>query len=441
MTTGDPYGHLWRYALPLLLGNWLQLAYNAVDSIIAGRFIGQNALAAEGIAAPMMNLVILAISGMCIGSGVLMSEHFGARNYERLKKTMSTMLLFGAIVCLIVAGGGFLFAPQILRLLEVPEEIFSITVIYLRITFLGAPFTFFYNAIAAGMKSVGDSKTPLKFLMFSALLNAALDLIFLGLLGFGIVCSAVTTVIAEAVSAILAAYYMATREKALSPFGSKWRIDPDILANILRYGLPSALQQTIQPVCKVLIQGQVNALGVSSIAAFNAVTRVDDFACIPEQGIGASISTFVAQNRGAGKKERLRPGFRAGIVLGLMYYVIICGVARLFRGPIVSMFVTGAGAEEVIRLGSEYLGIMAFFYLWPALTNGVQGFFRGMGKMFTTVIFTFVQASIRTVSTMILAPRMGITGIAWSCMIGWSIMLFGEGIYYFYTCNKLKLSR
>lgn len=124
-----------------------------------------------------------------------------------------------------------------------------------------------------------------------------------------------------------------------------------------------------------------------------------------------------------------------------MYYVVICGVARLFRRPIVSMFVTGAGAEEVIRLGSEYLGIMAFFYLWPALTNGVQGFFRGMGKMFTTVIFTFVQASIRTVSTMILAPRMGITGIAYSCMIGWSVMLLFEGMYYFYTCRKMELPR
>ena len=214
MTSGEPYGHLWRYALPLLLGNWLQLAYNAVDSIIAGRFIGQNALAAEGIAAPVMNLVILAISGMCIGSGVLMSEHFGARNYGKLKRTMSTMLLFGGTVCLAVAGLGFIFAPQILRFMEVPEEIFDITVIYMRITFLGAPFTFFYNAIAAGMKSVGDSKTPLKFLMFSALLNAGLDLVFLGLLGFGIVCSAVTTVIAEAVSAGLAAYYMATRERA-----------------------------------------------------------------------------------------------------------------------------------------------------------------------------------------------------------------------------------
>ncbi|HAB93695.1 MAG TPA: MATE family efflux transporter, partial [Lachnospiraceae bacterium] len=195
MTTGSPYGHLWRYALPLLLGNWLQLAYNAVDSIIAGRFIGQNALAAEGIAAPVMNLVILAISGMCIGSGVLMSEHFGAGNHERLKRTMSTMLLFGAAVCLVVAGAGFILAPQILRFLEAPGEIFEITVVYLRITFLGAPFTFFYNAIAAGMKSVGDSRTPLKFLMFSAILNAVLDLIFLGLLGFGILCSAVTTVV------------------------------------------------------------------------------------------------------------------------------------------------------------------------------------------------------------------------------------------------------
>jgi Na+-driven multidrug efflux pump len=201
------------------------------------------------------------------------------------------------------------------------------------------------------------------------------------------------------------------------------------------------LQQAIQPIGKVLIQGQVNALGVSSIAAFNAVTRVDDFACIPEQGIGASISTFVAQNRGAGRKDRIRPGFRAGLRLGALYFVFICLVALLLRRSIVSMFVTGDGAEEVVRLGSRYLGVMAFFYLWPAVTNGVQGFFRGMGKMFTTVIFTFVQASIRTVSTMILAPRMGIVGIAWSCLIGWSVMLFFETIYYFITCKKLGLPR
>jgi len=439
MTTGAPQEHLWRYALPLLLGNWLQLAYNAVDSIIAGRFIGQNALAAEGIAAPVMNLVILAISGMCIGAGVLMSEYFGAKNFGKLKQTMATMLLFGAVVCFVVAGAGFAFAPQILRFLEVPEEIFAITVIYLRITFLGAPFTFCYNAIAAGMKSVGDSKTPLKFLMFSALLNAGLDLIFLGLLGFGIVCSAVTTVVAEAVSAGLAAYYMAAKVPALNPAGS-WKTDRGILGKILQYGLPSALQQAIQPIGKVLIQGQVNALGVSSIAAFNAVTRVDDFACIPEQGIGASISTFVAQNRGAGRKDRIRPGFRAGLRLGALYFVFICLVALLLRRTIVSMFVTGDGAEEVVRLGSRYLGVMAFFYLWPAVTNGVQGFFRGMGKMYTTALATLIQTSIRTVSTMFLAPRFGITGIAYACVLGWSVMLMFEVPYYFVTCRKEGLT-
>ena len=170
MTKGAPLGHLFLYAVPLLLGNWLQLAYNAVDSIIAGRFIGQDALAAEGVAGPVMNLVILAISGLCIG----------------------------AALCCAAAALGCALTPWILRALAVPDSIFGITGIYLRITFLGAPFTFFYNALAAGLKSVGDSKTPLKFLAFSAVLNAVLDLILIGGLGFGIVCSAVTTVVAEA---------------------------------------------------------------------------------------------------------------------------------------------------------------------------------------------------------------------------------------------------
>ena len=166
MTKGAPLGHLFFYAVPLLLGNWLQLAYNAVDSIIAGRFIGQDALAAEGIAGPVMNLVILALSGLCIGAGVLMSEAFGAKNEETLKETLATTLLFGAALCCAVALLGVAAAPLILRSLAVPDEIMRSTDVYLRITFLGTPFTFFYNALAAGLKSVGDSKTPLKFLAF-----------------------------------------------------------------------------------------------------------------------------------------------------------------------------------------------------------------------------------------------------------------------------------
>ena len=436
MTNGSAHGHLWRYALPLLLGNWLQLAYNAVDSIIAGRFIGKDALAAEGIASPVMNLVILAISGLCIGAGVLMSEYFGGKNFSLLRQSVATMLLSGAMISLIVAVLCISLTPAILQFMEVPGEIYDITVIYLRITFLGMPFTFFYNALAAGLKSVGDSKTPLKFLAFSAVLNAVLDLIFLGFLGFGIVCSAVTTVIAEALSAILACGYMLTKEKQLWPERGQWRIDHAMLKRIIHYGGPAAFQQAVQPIGKVLIQSQVNALGVSVIAAFNAVTRVDDFACIPEQGIASAISTYIAQNRGAKKNERIRKGFRAGIRLEICYWVMIGTIAMLFRTPLISLFVTGDGADAVVRLGSQYLMYMSVFYLWPALTNGFQGFYRGMGKMYTTILGTAIQISIRTVFTYILAPKLGIVGIAFACVTGWSVMLLFEIPYYFVTCRK-----
>lgn len=439
MTVGSPRSHLWRYALPLLLGNWLQLSYNAIDSIIAGRFIGQNALAAEGIAGPVMNLVILAITGLCIGAGVLMSEAFGAKDYERLQKILANTLLAGFVLCCALALAGAVLAETILTLLAVPEEIFTITAAYLRITFLGAPFTFCYNALTAGLKSVGDADTPLKFLAFSAILNAVLDLFFLGVLHLGILCSALTTVFAEAVCAGLAVVYLLRRVPDLCPGRDQWRVEPAILKQVLSYGGPTALQQAIQPVCKVLIQGQVNALGVSAIAAFNAVTRADDFACIPAQSISSGISTYIAQNRGADKPQRIRSGFRTGIRMELCYWLVIGTATALLRRPLVSMFVTGEGSREVIRLGSEYLAWMALFYLLPAMTNGVQGFFRGMGKMYTTMLGTFLQASIRTLGTFLLAPRLGITGIAFSCAIGWSVMLLFEVPYYFITCRRRNL--
>lgn len=201
MTEGSIPSHLVKYSLPLILGNLFQLTYNAVDAMIAGRFIGKAALAAEGMAGPVMNLIILGISGICMGAGVLMSEFYGARQHDKLKREMSTALLFGLYFSLAVIAVGFLAAPALLRLLRVPPELFRMTLVYLRIIIFGVPFTYFYNALASALKSVGDSQTPLKFLMFSSVLNGVLDLIFIGALGFGIICSAVTTLIAEAVSA------------------------------------------------------------------------------------------------------------------------------------------------------------------------------------------------------------------------------------------------
>ena len=430
MTEGKPLGHLWRFALPVLIGNWLQLLYNTVDSIIAGRFIGKEALSAEGIAAPVMNLVILGISGVCIGAGVLMGEAFGARDLPRVRRTLGGMLRFGMSACLIVTVLGILLTPWLMTALSVPQEIRRMTGIYLRITFLGAPFTFLYNALAAGLKAVGDSKTPLKFLAFSSILNAVLDLFFLGVLHFGIVCSAVTTVAAEAVSALLAAVYMRRKVREVFPRKQDLKRDWPLLRRILSYGGPTALQQMLQPIGKVLIQGQVNALGVDAIAAFHAVTKVDDFACIPMQGISSAVSTFMAQNRGAGKRDRLLPGFYAGLRLELCYFVLICAAALCLRAPFVRLFLKEGDAETVVRLGADYLQLMAFFYIYPALTNWMQGFFRGMGRMGITIVLTGIQITLRTLCTYLLAPKMGIRGIAVACAVGWSAMLVVAYIHY-----------
>ena len=245
MTEGRPLRHLVKYAVPLLLGNLMQLMYNAVDSIIAGRFIGEAALAAEGIAEPVMNMIILLISGITIGSGVLMSEAYGAKDMDRVRKLNATTLILGLIAGSIVGLLGFFLSRYILILMDTPSSILDKTTWYLSITFLGVPFVFVFNALSAGLKSVGDSKTPLLFLAFSSILNAVLDLIFLGLLGFGIICSATTTVVAEIVSAFLALWWTGTRNKEIFPRSRDLRIKKDSVLSIVKYGGPTALQQMV----------------------------------------------------------------------------------------------------------------------------------------------------------------------------------------------------
>ena len=435
MTEGSIPRHLINYSLPLIAGNLFQLTYNVVDSIIAGRFIGKEALAAEGTANPVMSIVILGISGICMGASVLMSEFFGAGEYGKLKREMSTTVIFGCYFSLAVAVLGVLLAKPLLAALNVPEELLDMASTYLRIIFLGAPFTYFYNAVSSALKSVGDSRTPLKFLAFSAVLNAVLDLIFIGWLGFGIVCSATTTVIAEAASALLCIGYVYRKIPMLQLRWGEFRMDAGLLRQTLRYGSVTALQQSCQPIGKLLIQGAINPLGVDMIAAFNAVNRVDDYAFTPEQSISHGITTFVAQNRGAKKTGRIQKGFACGLLLEACYWGFIFTVITLVREPVMRLFVT-EGNEAIVALGSNYLALMAFFYLFPAFTNGIQGFFRGMGNMSITLLGTFTQTSIRVIFVYLLTPRRGMQGAAWACAVGWSMMLLLEVPYYVWFMRR-----
>lgn len=437
MTEGNITKHLIAYSVPLILGNLFQLTYNAVDSIIVGRFIGKDALAAVGTSNPVLNIVILGISGICIGASVLMSEFFGAKDEEMLKKEVATTTVFGFFFSILVAIIGIIASKPLLHALRVPDEILDIATLFLRISFLGTPFTFFYNAISAALKSVGDSKTPLKFLAFASVLNGVLDFIFIGGFGFGIVCSATTTVIAEAISAILCIIYVYRKIPMLQLKKHEFRINNKLLKRTLQYGSVTALQQSCQPVGKLLIQGAINPMGVDMIAAFNAVNRVDDYAFTPEQSIASGITTFVAQNRGAKKHERISEGFRKGLILEFSYWVIICVVITLLREPIMRLFVT-KGNQEIIELGTNYLALMAIFYVMPAFTNGIQGFFRGMGNMSITLIGTIVQTSLRVIFSYILTPIVGISGVVYACAIGWGVMLIVEIPYYFWFMKKVN---
>ena len=279
---------------------------------------------------------------------------------------------------------------------------------------------------------MGDSKTPLKFLAFCSVLNGALDVIFIGGFHFGIICSAVTTVIAEALSAALCIIYVYRRIPLLQLKPQEFKVDRELLKQTLQYGSVTALQQSCQPVGKLLIQGAVNPMGVDVMAAFNAVNKIDAYAFTPEQSISHAMTTFVAQNCGAGKEERIRKGFRAGMALEFCYWVMICTAVLLLREPLMKLFVTGEAAD-IVALGSGYLGIMAFFYVFPGFTNGMQGYFRGRKHMKMTLLGTFIQTSLRVIFVYILVPKMGLKGVAFACAIGWTMMLAVEIPYYFHS--------
>lgn len=430
MTKGNIPKHLIGFSIPLILGNLLQLTYNAVDSIVVGRFVGTDALAAVGTANPVMNIVILGITGICIGASVLMSEFFGAGKYEELKKEISTTLIFGLFFSLLIVVIGLIFSRGILSLLGVPSEILDSATLYLRIIFVAMPFTFLYNAVAAAMRSVGDSQTPIKFLAIASILNGCLDFVFVGGFHMGVLGAALSTDIAEACSAIFCIIYIYKKVPLLQLTKNDIKSDRNLLKKTLQHGSITALQQSCQPIGKLLIQGAINPLGVASIAAFNAVSRVDDFAFTPEQSISHSIMTFVAQNRGANNKKRIINGFRTGLWLEFCYWIFICIVILYLKEPIMKLFIS-SNDTDMVRIGIRYLGLMAFFYLLPAFTNALQGFFRGMGNMKITLVSTIIQISFRVIFVYILVPYIGLVSVAYASLIGWLFMLAYEVPYYF----------
>lgn len=422
MTQGRIARHLIAYALPLILGNLFQLTYNAVDSIVIGKFAGENALAAVSAANPVMTIVILGVSGVSIGASVLMSRFYGAGDEDALRREVATTIVFGAIASLVVFAVGWPLSGPVLRLMNVPDEILEMAARYLQVIFVGFLFTFQYNILAAALRSVGDSRTPVVYLALASVMNAGLDVLLVAGLRWGVVGAGVATVAAEGISALLCARHIYQKIPLLHLGLRELKIDRRLLGETISSGAITALQQACQPIGKALIQSVMNAQGVSVIAAFNAVSRVDDFACIPEQSISSSMMTCIAQNRGAGEHARVGETLRRGMMIEAAYGVLICAAVLLVKEPVMRLF-AAQDSMQMVSMGVDYLTLMAFFYILPGITNGIQGYFRGMGEMKTTLVATFIQISIRALVVAVLVPRVGLNGAAWACAIGWSAML------------------
>ena len=425
LTTGKIMPILVNFTVPLVLGNLFQLTYNAVDSIIVGHFVGKEALAAVGICNPVSTLMILFLNGLCMGASILMGIQYGAKDYETLHRQISTTLLSGAVFSFFLTLVCVIFAVPILLLLQVDPSIMDMTVQYLRIIFLGLMFTFLYNFFSSTLRALGDSASPLYFLIISAILNIFGDLFFVIVLKAGSNGCAISTVLSEALCCLFCIIYIQKKVPILR-LGKKWLVfDARLLKKTIAYGWASAMQQATVQMGKIAIQALVNTMGVSVAAAFAVVNCIDDFAITPEQNIAHAMTALMAQNKGAGKNDRMREGFRCGMILELVYGAAVMLICLGFARPLMSLFVKD---EEVIGHGVVYLHLIAVMYILPAVTNALQGFFRGIGDLKVTLMSSFTNMTVRVIAAapMVLLWNFGIEALPYSYLAGWIAMLLVE---------------
>ena len=425
LTTGKIMSILVNFTVPLVLGNLFQLTYNAVDSIIVGHFVGKEALAAVGICNPISTLMILFLNGLCMGASILMGIQYGAKDYKTLHRQISTTMLSGVVFSFFLTLFCVVFAVPILHLLQVDASIMEMTRQYLRIIFLGLMFTFLYNFFSSTLRALGDSASPLYFLIISAVLNIFGDLFFVIVLKAGSNGCAISTVLSEALCCLFCIIYIQKKVPILR-LGKKWLVfDSRLLKKTIAYGWASAMQQATVQMGKIAIQALVNTMGVSVAAAFAVVNRIDDFAITPEQNIAHAMTALMAQNKGAGKNDRMREGFRCGMILEIVYGAAVMMICQVFAGELMALFVKD---EEVIGHGVIYLHLIAVMYILPAVTNAIQGFFRGIGDLKVTLMSSFTNMAVRVIAAapMILLWNFGIEALPYSYLAGWVAMLLVE---------------
>ena len=437
LTRGPVMRSMLLFALPMVLGNLLQQCYNIADTLIVGRFLGKNALAAVGSSFTLMTFLTSILLGLCMGSGALFSIRCGQRNEDGLRESLraSFVLITGATLLLSVAA--FAALDLIRVFLRVPEEVWGPMRDYLAVIFTGIAATFLYNYFASFLRAMGNSVVPLIFLAVSAVLNIALDLWFVLGLKRGVTGAAEATVIAQYVSGGGIAVYAWVRYPQVKCLRSL-RVRRGCVGEVASFSILTCVQQSVMNLGILMVQGLVNSFGATVMAAFAAAVKIDAFAYMPVQDFGNAFSTFIAQNYGAGQRERIRAGVRGAVIASVTFSVAVSALVCLFAHPLMGLFVE-AGEAAIIAEGVRYLRIEGAFYCGIGCLFLLYGLYRALGRPGMSVVLTVISLGTRVALAYALSaiPALGVTGIWWSVPIGWALADATGFLYYFLRQNQL----
>ena len=404
MTKGNPGKTLFFFAVPMVLGNLFQQLYNIIDSIIVGNYVGADALAAVGASASITFLFVAIATGLSIGSSVVISQYFGAKRYGEMKTAIQTVLLASFVIALCLMLVGIFGTDAILRFMQTPQKIFSDASLYLKIYFCGLVFLFLYNMLTASFNAIGDSKSPLVFLALSSVCNIVLDLYFVTERKMGVAGAALATDISQAISVVVSFLWLCTRMKKMKTQQKSRIFD----LHILDIGI-------------FLVQRLVNGYGEAVMAGYAAATKIDSIAILPMVNVGNAVSTFTAQNIGGKKPERVKEGFRAGLLMSAVIGVIVTGILLVYAKVFVGLFMDSSSNQAAIATGIEYLRVVGLFYALMGIMNTCTGVLRGAGDILWFLMVTLINLSSRVILAYSMSGMLGAKAIWWSIPIGWGI--------------------
>ncbi|MBP5655167.1 MAG: MATE family efflux transporter [Clostridiales bacterium] len=438
MTTGSPARHILIFALPTLIGNIFQQVYNLTDSMIVGQFLGADAFAAVGATASITFLFFALCNGIGSGGGVVVSQYYGAKEDGNVKKCIVNCGFIMLIVPVIFGTLGFFLAPYLLALLETPYEIMADSVLYVRFMCVGLLFVSLYNFISSILKALGDSRTPLFFLIVSTIINVVLDLLFVLAFRLGIIGVALATVVSQFLSVVFSGIHAYRKNPYFKISRKDISLDRSMIFKVVRLGVPMSLQFALIAISSMALQRVVNTFGTTVIAAFTATNRIEQFIHQPYMTLAAAISTFTGQNFGAKKQDRVLKGYKTGMIMMAVLTAFLMFVMQVFGRAIASVFVS---EQDVITLASSGLKITSFFYLILGVIYVVRGVLTGMGDAFFALFNGVIEVIGRFTIPVMLTAWLGFgeTGIWLSSGIVWLISGVTAWMrYVYYIKTKVK---